>query len=262
MLVKSLLISLFLVAGSAWGAVLDGKSAHRDPGTSYEAYKTKAWLMSQGRQPQQDSRTPVDVAIAYDKAVLPEATKWNSQAEMLERFRKLRDIRFLVDSSKPDFLRRSTWLYPDDGCFARAALAVRNLFKWTNPAPSKVFVFGNLNVQTSNSPYGSVTWWYHVAPLVQVDGEKYVLDPAIEPRQPLKLNDWLARMSQSPGQLEVAVCGSGSYTPYDPCARDTDGKEEMAETDQQYFLGAEWERLESLNRKPEEELGDNPPWLR
>jgi hypothetical protein len=240
---------------------LEGKSAHREPNVSYRAYKFKAWMMSQGEQEGPRSRSAVESAISADKAAQLPVTLWNSSAELTSRFEHLRDIRFLHEEEKPNFPRRSSWLYPDDGCFARAALAVRNLTEWKNPTPNKIFVFGDLQVESKNAIGGNVTWWYHVAPIVQIGAEKYILDPAIEPKHPLKLNDWLLRMSPNPSQLEVAICGSGAYTPYDACEKDTDGLERSAEDDQMYFLRAEWERLEALRRDPVEELGDNPPWL-
>ncbi|NJL24794.1 MAG: hypothetical protein HC902_06255 [Calothrix sp. SM1_5_4] len=195
-----------------------------------------------------------------ESSVLPPVTVWESEDAMLERFRALRDQRWLKLPERPDFLRRSSWLYPDDGCFARAALANRNLGKWSYSVPNKIFVFGDLNVMTVNAVSGMVSWWYHVAPIVEVNGQKYVLDPAIEPRQPLKLEDWLARMSSTPQDLEVAICGSGTYTPNDDCARISDGQENEAAEDQLVYLRYEWNRLLQLKRDPESELGDNPPW--
>lgn len=262
MLIKSFIVVVFSLSYSgAWAASgLDGKSAYREPGISYRAYKAFAHVLSESQVSSVD-RTPVDTAKAYGSANLPAATAWPSQEEMLERFKRFRDLRFLDDRSHPDFLRRSTWLYPDDGCFARAALAILNLDKWNYEIPNKVFVFGDLAVKTKNSPDGEVTWWYHVAPLVEVDGQKYVLDPAVEPEAPLLLKDWLARMSPDPATLEVAVCGSGSYTPYDACAKETDHVEDLAGQEQSQFLGAEWQRLKKLGRSPESELGDFPPWL-
>jgi len=161
---------------------------------------------------------------------------------------------------RPMFPRRSSWLYPDDGCYARAQLINRNLLQWMSTAPKKIFVFGDLNVKTANSPYGEVTWWYHVAPIVQVQGVKFVLDPSVDPIRPLKLEEWLSAMAANPGELEVAVCGSGSYTPLDSCDKEANDKEPEAERDQAFFLSPEWERVENLGRDPEKELGDDPPW--
>ena len=180
---------------------------------------------------------------------------------MTQRFKKLRDVRWLTTEDHPDFLRRSSWLYPDDGCFARAALVIMNLSHWKIPVPNKIFVFGDLEVKTPNSQSGSVSWWYHVAPIVTVNGQKYVLDPAIEPLRPLKLEEWLSKMSSDVSTLEVSICQSGSYMPSDFCDKVTDGSEATAAQDQISYLGDEWSRLELLRRDPTADLGDTPPWL-
>jgi hypothetical protein len=203
----------------------------------------------------------MDSAITYGTAALPAAAAWDADDVMLDRFKRLRDERWMETTDHPGFLRRSSWLYPDDGCFARAGLAIMNLLKWKFPAPSKIFVFGDLNVKTANSAGGGVSWWYHVAPLVEVKGQKYVLDPAIEPRQPLKLDDWLKTMTANPASLQVAICGSGSYTPDDLCDKISDGVESSANGDQPYYLGLEWSRMTELSRDPQKVLGDSPPWL-
>lgn len=250
---------IFFLIGSTAAAQSFDKSAYREPGASYLGYKSRAVIF--GGHGDNTGDSAVAVAETGALGALPKATEWESVAVMTERFSRLRDHRFMSTVNKPGFLRRSSWLYPDDGCFARAALAVRNLVQWNFTAPNKVFAFGNLRVKTANAPGGEVTWWYHVAPLVEVNGEKYVLDPAIEPGGPLKLGEWLARMSERPEDIEVSVCGSGAYTPNDSCAKTTDGVESYAETDQVWFLEQEWQRLLDLQRDPEQELGDNPPWL-
>ena len=257
MFTKSIFALLALWGSLAWSSV---HSAYRDPAVPYTAYKARAALLSQGSNPASFA-TPVDEAEKFSKAHLPTATAWPDEQSMNERFRQFRDYRFLKTSRPADFMRRSSWLYPDDGCFARAALAILNLGSWSYPVPKKVFVFGDLKVKTKNSPDGEVTWWYHVAPLVEVAGEKYVLDPAIHPDGPMTLAAWIATMSGQPDDLEVAVCGSGAYTPYDACFKETDGRESGALAEQRQYLDAEWERLEELGRNPVEELGDLPPWL-
>lgn len=234
-------------------ALEDLKSAHRAPGQSYLEFKARAHVFGQGI-------SAVDAAAPFSSAHLPPATAWPSRDVMAANFARFRDTRWMTLPSRPDFPRRSSWLYPDDGCFARAALAIFNLARWGISLPNKVFVFGDLAVRTPNSPDGLVTWWYHVAPLVEVDGLKYVLDPAIEPRHPLKLEDWLATMSATPDDLEVAVCGSGTYSPSDACSDQSDGREVQAARDQREYLNLEWRRVSELGRDPVTELGDNPPW--
>ncbi|MGZ3722530.1 MAG: hypothetical protein ACXVA9_06350, partial [Bdellovibrionales bacterium] len=135
-----LLISLFL-ALPAFAAV-NLKSAIREPGKSYLGYKYVASLFSQN--PMTDapsSKAAVDSSTPYaDERSLPAVTQWESVAVMNERFAKFRDVRWLQSSDQPGFLRRSSWLFPDDGCFARAGLAILNLNKWKMPVPSKIFV--------------------------------------------------------------------------------------------------------------------------
>lgn len=254
------LFILILISQTSFAAISADKSAVREQGVSYKAYMLRAKILSQGQNLTNADKSAVDSAEVFRKANLPSATKWESEEAMIERFKSFRDLRFLEDPEKQDFKRRSSWLYPDDGCFARAALAIRNVGLQNVEPPSKVFVFGDLNVKTKNAPGGSVGWWYHVAPLVEVDGQKYVLDPAIEPNHPLKLEDWLATMSSTPQELEVAVCKSGTYTPYTSCGKVTDGEEKEAERDQKDYLRAERSRLKSLGRNADQELGDNPPW--
>ncbi len=235
-------------------------SAYREPGVSYEAYMQKAILLdSQGDI--QKRITPMGISQQFGQGTLEDATAWESEELMTERFKQFRDLRFMIVPERPDFLRRSSWMYPDDGCFARAALANRNLAQMNVPVPKKVFAFGNLEVQSDNAEGGSVSWWYHVAPLVQIGAQKYVLDPAISPKAPLKLEVWLAKMNADPSSIKVSICESGTYTPGDDCTKMTDGKEAGAEADQVYYLEAEWERVQSLGRNPELELGEFPPWL-
>lgn len=255
------ILSLILIFGaSSVFAVESEYSAVREPGTSYKAYMNRARTFSD--QSGIEKRvTPMGSSQHFGEATLSDATAWESEAVMVDRFKQFRDLRFLFVDDRPDFARRSSWMYPDDGCFARAALANRNLAQMNHPVPKKVFAFGDLQVESPNAQGGSVSWWYHVAPIVQIEGEKYVLDPAISPKAPLKLADWLARMNSNPGSIEVAICESGTYTPGDDCTKTTDGEEKGAEYDQEFYLRAEWSRLVSLGRDPERELGEFPPWL-
>jgi hypothetical protein len=258
-------ILLLLAAFAAQVSVadaLDPHSAVREPGVSYEIYKSRAHSLAQSKVETAQGDAPVDRARTFKDRDALEIMSWPSRGELQSQFERVRDTRWIVDADHPSFLRRPSWMYPDDGCYARAAMANRMFAKWNQPVPNKIFAFGNLTVKTDNSAQGSVSWWYHVAPIVKVEGEAYVLDPSIEPERPLVLREWLNRMGQAPEQIEIAVCGSGSYSPYDQCQRDTDGEETSALQDQKRFLSAEWFRLEELRRRPLEELGDNPPWKR
>ncbi len=248
------MIALLLAAQLTHAAPIESRSAIRLTGESYLAH-----MHSRVRVVPFRSRTAEEAAVPFGQP-LPATTSWDSMQTMTERFKRVRDERWLEQTYRPGFLRRISWIYPDDGCFARAGLAIFNFAKWAIQVPGKIFAFGDLSVQTANSPFGNVSWWYHVAPVVEVLGEKYVLDPAIEPGMPLPIADWISRMSNRPSSVQVAICGSGSYDPSDLCDKDTDGVESTAQADQPYYLDNEWDRLIELHRDPNQELGDNPPW--
>lgn len=162
---------------------------------------------------------------------LPLSQRWRSE-EIQRRFEIIRDYPIVDGKWSP------SWLYPEDGCFARASMANKTAFHQFFPLPGKVFAFGNLTVQTSHSPRGRVSWWYHVAPVVEVDGEKFVLDPAIEFTRPLHLKEWLGRMGD-PEKIKVSFCGSGTYVPSDSCDEETDGLELGALKTQRSYLKLE-----------------------
>ncbi|MBC75975.1 MAG: hypothetical protein CME64_08155 [Halobacteriovoraceae bacterium] len=111
--------------------------------------------------------------------------------------------------------------YPQDGCFGRAHEMVKILDKF-NVNSGKVFLEGNLQVETDKSPNGKVFWWYHVAPVVAVKtGRKkkvkystpgsrivrtrmedeyipHVLDPSIFDK-PVPLSEWIAIQTKHEG---------------------------------------------------------------
>jgi hypothetical protein len=234
-------------------------SAHRNLRTDYSVYEAKAQSQSEADQEKLLKVTPLNSAKYYSEATLKKPVAWRSMEDLQERFEYLRDERFLTTPDEPDFPRRISWLYPKDGCFARAALFNRNAFRMYIPIPNKIFVFGNLRVKTPNASGGVVGWWFHVAPIVRVGDTKYVMDPAIEATKPLPLHEWLARMGK-PGKIKVAICGSGAYSPSDSCEEKTDGLEFAAERTIKQYLKLEKEELRRLGRNHELELGEHPPW--
>lgn len=230
--------------------------AYRDLNTDYTKYEQR---FLQQKSDEKFLSSPLGSARLYKPENLPQAIGWSSVEVMQERFEAIRDARFLSLPTNPEFPRRISWLYPKDGCFARAALFNRNAFRMFVPIPDKIFAFGNLRVNTNNSRRGVVGWWYHVAPMVQVGETRYVLDPAIEPNKPLPLEEWLTRMG-NPARIKVALCRSGTYSPGDNCNKQTDGMELRAERTQKHYLALEESELRRMGRDPEAELGDNPPW--
>lgn len=76
------------------------------------------------------------------------------------------------------------FLFPDDGCWGRASEMCRLMIA-DGAQPMKVWIYGSLLVQTSNSPICHVGWGWHVAPTLQVDTgsgtDTYVIDPSLFP---------------------------------------------------------------------------------
>lgn len=183
-----------------------------------------------------------------------------SYADLENQFFYIRDTRFLT-TRFPDFPRRLTWLYPDDGCYARAEVAKFELEKHNFPAPKKIFVFGNLYAATDNSPSGAVSWWYHVAVTYRVGAEVYVFDPAIEPKHPLTLTQWNSHIGGDHRSVKYSICDKETYDPSSDCINPTPLPEDEAYYEQKTFLQYEWDRIIQLQRDPKKELGDSPPWL-
>jgi hypothetical protein len=96
------------------------------------------------------------------------------------------------------------------------------------PAPFKLFSFGSLTAQTENSPRGSVSWWYHVAPVVRGlnsagDEITLVLDPALEPRRPMPMQEWIKAILPDGNEkywTGASICDEHSDGPYSYCYGD------------------------------------------
>lgn len=244
---------LFLTCHQAWSQLV-GPSAYRKPGVTYKNYTRPNIFI--GAEPSAEA-----AAGRWNKLDLSKMEAWGNFQDIEEAFEKVRDHRFLSTLDRPQFLRRSTWLYPRDGCFARAGLAVKNMMDWKFPKAYKVFVFGDLTVNTENYPLGQVTWWYHVVPAVKFGTDIYILDPAIDPQKPLLLKRWLETMTTDLSEVKVAVCDRNAYAPYDACNSLTESsQQDWGQADQEEFLYLEWANLKNLKRDPEKELGDFPPW--
>lgn len=204
--------------------------------------------------------TPLGQAKPVNKLTFERVPIYQTGDSATLAFTKIRDTRFIPDA-KHGGLRRSSWLFPDDGCFARAALAVQNLKLWNLPVPAKLFIFGNLRVKTANSPNGSVSWWYHVVPIVRVGQQPVVFDPAINSAQPMYMKDWIATMTTDLTSVSFSICHPTSYAPSSPCLAESTSASPALEH-QMMYLDYEWKRLLDMNRDPAKELGDYPPWSR
>lgn len=231
-------------------------SAARNEKIDYRVYEKKASQSITAVRKFQIN-TALSSARLFGSTSIPEVAIWESVEAMEKLYVEARDTRWL--ESTESSLRRIFWMYPDDGCFARAGFMNKYFFQNKAPIPNKIFAFGNLSVNTSFSNRGRVSWWYHTAPIIKVRGQNYVLDPSVDLARPLLLEDWLRRMGD-PAQIKIAVCSSGTYFPMDDCKEVSDGKETRATNSQSFYLLKEEKRIRSLKLNASEVFGDNPPW--
>lgn len=256
MIKNILFFVLFLGSLEAW-SYAPSISAYRKPGASYQEYTPRSL-----HHLKKSEESAYEAAVLWSQLDLSKMEDWQEPVLIQEAFTQVRDTRFLKSKQMPTFLRRSSWLYPMDGCFARAGLAARNLTDWKYPQVHKIFVFGNLAVKTKNSPDGEVTWWFHVVAAAKIGKDIIVFDPSIEATRALTLKEWLETMTDDISTVKVSLCDSKTYDPYDKCSGEDPSFSDWGANDQLFYLDLEWDNLLQLKREPKDELGEAPPWLK
>ncbi len=201
-----------------------------------------------------------EMAVYLSQLNTSTVTEWTNEFQLDEAFKAMRDQRFLNDLAHRDKLRRITWLYPDDGCYARAALGADIIRNLGLPVPKKIYIFGSLRIETPNIPGGKTGWTYHVALTVKVHNKIYVLDPAMNPLRPMELSEWTFRMVKKDKDARLAVCSENTYIPSQSCLNSKVSDDDEALEDQADFLPKEWKNILKLGRDPTKELWDKPPW--
>jgi hypothetical protein len=90
------------------------------------------------------------------------------------------------------------FVYPDDGCDARAHRMCELMATEHNVRAAKVWLYAKkppLKVPTCNSVDCQVLWDYHVAPVVKVQvgstTAPHVIDPSVGPARPLMVSEWI-----------------------------------------------------------------------
>lgn len=180
------------------------------------------------------SMTAVSQAEALgnlNRGLIPE---WERREKLESAFQRIRDDRFIALGDETAELRGISWSYFYDGCFARAAGAAAYLEEVGHRRPAKLFIFGDLTFESASSEV--VSWWFHVAPVVSVNGTPYVLDPAIEPDRPLEVREWVMRLAYDPDQVQVSVCNPFTYMPDDLCYLSGPEAENRAEDELRDFI--------------------------
>jgi hypothetical protein len=97
--------------------------------------------------------------------------------------------------------------WPYNGCYARAH-EMRRLMEGKGIESEKLFIYGNLIVTGPSIPGGVVTWGYHVAPTIQVQGKdgkpvSMVIDPSLSDK-PLTNEEWKGMQGDTKARLEAA----------------------------------------------------------
>jgi hypothetical protein len=223
-----------------------------------------------------DSRVPVaNVSFAN-------VPTW-SDADIAAYFASTRDRRYLTLPSNPNlpptpyptnpnFLRRISWTFPDDGCFARAEQVNQLVAQAGKVKPHKLFVFGGLIVDSEHS-LDPVRWTYHVVPVVKNSaGQPIVFDAALSPCRPLPWKEWLLLMVDNLSQLSniaggwgVALGDANAYVPTSLVSGEpshaNDSLRDLREGGNDApYLWWEWLRQGELGRDPNVVLGASPPW--
>jgi hypothetical protein len=249
-------------AASSQPNLTPAMSAKRAPNETFESrwQQIKALDLLNGRHIQGEEYNAEQTRTLPSHANINAIPVWKEHVTLQEVFKRIRDKRFLKDVYHPGFLRRASWLFPDDGCHVRAEISAQLLINSKFTPPAKIFIFGNLRAHTDNSPTGYVTWWFHVANAYRVDGQVMILDPSLEIHRPLTLAEWIIE-SGAPSNLSISVCSAGTYLPTDPCQTPPASSGSTAFSEQQPFLAQEWDRMAELGRNPRKVLGDQPPWL-
>lgn len=228
-------------------------SAYRHP---YEASEAAAYRVMGPYL--ETSGTPYSTRVGYSELNYQSVPQWTHD-QLQAYFYYVRNLRFLNDPTGLVKRRRLSWMYPDDGCWIRAQI-MNSIFRKIGAQPlAKVFIFGNLKVATLFSPSRSVSWWYHVVPMVRVDNQIYVIDPAIEISRPLLFVEWAQRQGDL-NSHKFSICAPETYGPRDNCYTPKPKLDERVFSDIEHYLVSEAHRLQRLGLDAKVYLDQTPPW--
>jgi len=251
-----------IAASNSELSTVDENSAARHANESYEEAARRHDERYRRNHPElAPALSAKDSQVPVDEADLSKVPTW-ADADITAHFEQSRDLRFMTTSNRPNFQRRISWLYPDDGCFARAELVNAKAEESGKVRPYHLFSFGNLTVRTNNHPNGSVSWWYHTVPVVKSasSGEVLVLDAALDAKKPIPWKEWLLMQVSSLDDVKVSVCDGKAYAPSNACFGSGTATSTALNDEKGTYLQREWDRQTSLGRDPNAVLGDSPPW--
>jgi hypothetical protein len=193
-----------------------------------------------------------NVFLAFDLSTLDIAALpvWSGSLSELHAFnRQAWAVRPYNNPNPGNFNRRAPWLYPADGCYAKAAHISSEAAKRGLRKPGKVFAFGNLSFRSPYASNGRIAYWsYHVAAAYQIEGQALILDPTINSQEALTLNQWLSQIARIPEKIRVRFCDAASYSPSSPCRGGRGNGAYLGHL--RSILRLEWRNLISLGYSP------------
>lgn len=212
--------------------------------------------LSQERLPQEHWQPSLaSDGIINIKATSPNVMPtWPLTIEELNAFAtEAAQIRMHNNPNSGNFMRRGPWLYPNNGCYAKAAhvsaLALQKGFQ----QPGKIYAYGNLEF---NSPYAKngrrVYWRYHMAAAYVFNGEVMVIDPGIS-SSPMTQEQWFSHISPLPNSVRPKYCDVRNYSPLATCVGGRGNGANLNHV--RGILRDEWSNLIRLGYNPAELLG-------
>ena len=193
-----------------------------------------------------------DTSIILNVASLPE---WKRGLPALISFaEKVRVLRKYTNPNPGNFRRRAPWLFPVDGCYAKAAHISAVASSMGHSRPGKVFAFGNLQYSTPFARNGRITYWsYHMAASYRIGSVVYVIDPTITSKKVMPLVEWVKLISKEPQGVRVKLCDANSYSPYSKCLGGRGNGAYLGHM--RGVLQQEWSHLIKLGYSPDAMLG-------
>lgn len=186
--------------------------------------------------------------------------RFDSYDELNYAFKTIRNARYLQDPQFSNLKRRSSWMYPDDGCWIRAELMAYNSEHLLKLKLNKVFIFGTLRTKTAFHPNKTVRWWYHVALIAKVNNQPYIIDPSIENKRPLTLEEWMIRQNSDLNAPRLSICKAHTYNESSSCRSPEPRPFKAVKKSLSRYLKYERSRLEQMGFNSHALLGKNPPW--
>ncbi len=147
---KFFILILLSFSSTVFATTSRGLSAIRHAHESYQEARERQlflrtfdpyWTESETLDPEVSrSASPYDARIPLAQLKMKDIPDVGSYADLEREFQYIRDTRFM-ESDYTTIPRRPTWLYPDDGCYARAEVSRLQLEKTSLRCSKKIICF-------------------------------------------------------------------------------------------------------------------------